>query len=1134
MGGCVVTHTRHTKFRSAGRAAAVALVSLCAATTWAAGPRLRDIHVADVTPTAFTVVWSTNAASTGNLQVFADVLGTVPVTGAQIEPAFVLGSDASVAVTAGDLGVLRIRVSGLAPQTPYFFRTVTTPKAGGASVVVPASGAALSVVTETASFPETANGLGAEVVQANGTTPQPGAVMLVRLPGGSHPLSAIAQDGYPGALAAVDLANLYDSTDGMTARLNGGELASITVLGGLAGSAAGAQTLAMNEGLGILQVLADPLVLQLPLDTDGDGMPNDYETANGFNPGNNADAGQDADSDGLTNLQEFLRGTAPRVGNTDGDGLSDGIEVNTVGTLPTEADTDRDGRSDGDEVNGLIKTNPLDADSDNDGVDDGTEVARGTNPNNPADFPLIDGDGDGTGDLVDNCPTIPNPSQVDTDGDGTGDTCDNDDDGDGLADGTDNCRLNANPSQADADADGVGDGCDNCAGTTNPGQDDNDGDHLGDVCDPDDDNDGVNDVFDPAPPSGTPFMLANATGILSTSLAVVSNNAAFVGIEKYFPDESRAVQLGFFDLKNRSFTATAVAPADQARVGWLTVGIDTNLCACFAVTAGDRLTIETDAGPITVALPANAQTIRSLIFVATDGSTYLQYFYPNGPLTNLQYSAQVGGQLDNCQFVANPLQQDSDGDGLGDFCDVTPDDLDGDNVLNVADNCPAAHNPAQQDSDGDGQGDACDLDDDNDGLNDVVELSVTGTNPRAVDTDGDGIADGDEDLDFDGRPNVQEEAHETSPIDPDVDLQAGLNLFAYPVAVPSGLTAFGLLPVLGGPTELTSVSRLNPTSQLFEEAHYTGGVPQGTDFPVTGSEGYLVEMLVSKRVTFTGTPACPTHTLVAGTNLIGFPCVPAGFSTYDLLGHMGSELQIASVQTLHSTTARFETTLWMSGAPAGVDGPVAAGQGIFVYARVPVTGVAPAITPPSVQITNPTSGATVKATPITVTGTVSDPAAVVIVNGVVAVVNGTGNFSATGVPLQEGANQLTAVARNPANLSARHTISITLDTTPVVDYTLARPGSVNDSRSFNVGAGVLTSLDHFHDVPTGLPAGVTFSADSISLNAATGAVMAPFTISTSASATTGIHQFQVEYQFHDASEVQLATHTLQFTIKVLP
>ncbi len=49
------------------------------------------------------------------------------------------------------------------------------------------------------------------------------------------------------------------------------------------------------------------------VDSDGDGMPNDYETDNGFDPANAADAALDADGDGMTNLQEYLAGTNPRV-----------------------------------------------------------------------------------------------------------------------------------------------------------------------------------------------------------------------------------------------------------------------------------------------------------------------------------------------------------------------------------------------------------------------------------------------------------------------------------------------------------------------------------------------------------------------------------------------------------------------------------------------------------------------------------------------------------------------------------------------------------------------------------------------------------------------------------------------------
>ena len=54
---------------------------------------------------------------------------------------------------------------------------------------------------------------------------------------------------------------------------------------------------------------------------------------------------------------------------------------------------------------------------------------------------------------------------------------------------------------------------------------------------------------------------------------------------------------------------------------------------------------------------------------------------------------------DNCQFVNNWDQADTDADGVGDACD----------------NCPNDANADQLDSDGDGDGDECDTDDDDDG-----------------------------------------------------------------------------------------------------------------------------------------------------------------------------------------------------------------------------------------------------------------------------------------------------------------------------------------------------------------------------------------------------------------------------------
>lgn len=69
------------------------------------------------------------------------------------------------------------------------------------------------------------------------------------------------------------------------------------------------------------------------------------------------------------------------IADTDGDGLTDGEEVNTYGTNPNNADSDADGLSDGDEVN-TYGTDPNDTDSDNDGLSDFEEVITyQTNPN---------------------------------------------------------------------------------------------------------------------------------------------------------------------------------------------------------------------------------------------------------------------------------------------------------------------------------------------------------------------------------------------------------------------------------------------------------------------------------------------------------------------------------------------------------------------------------------------------------------------------------------------------------------------------------------------------------------------------------------------------------------------------------
>jgi hypothetical protein len=143
-------------------------------------------------------------------------------------------------------------------------------------------------------------------------------------------------------------------------------------------------------------------------------------------PASNADA-DDPDGDGLTNAEESALNTDPNLADTDGDGLSDGREVNELGTLPLADDSDGDGISDFDEAAEqpaaastsdaavlepvLVDEVPVasetgvdesgsagdfvaegELDSDGDGLSDAFEYELGTDPFNP------DSDGDNASD----------------------------------------------------------------------------------------------------------------------------------------------------------------------------------------------------------------------------------------------------------------------------------------------------------------------------------------------------------------------------------------------------------------------------------------------------------------------------------------------------------------------------------------------------------------------------------------------------------------------------------------------------------------------------------------------------------------------------------------------------------------
>lgn len=150
-------------------------------------------------------------------------------------------------------------------------------------------------------------------------------------------------------------------------------------------------------------------------DTDGDGLADTEEAggvaASGYACVSNPQS-EDSDDDALIDFYE-VRGwqsatgdtytTDPLVFDTDGDGLSDGLEAGylmtdsdgavtfTLVSDPTREDSDDDGLDDPSELD--LSLNPFDSDTDDDGLSDYQEVEEfGTAPD------LADTDGDGLGD----------------------------------------------------------------------------------------------------------------------------------------------------------------------------------------------------------------------------------------------------------------------------------------------------------------------------------------------------------------------------------------------------------------------------------------------------------------------------------------------------------------------------------------------------------------------------------------------------------------------------------------------------------------------------------------------------------------------------------------------------------------
>ena len=448
-------------------------------------------------------------------------------------------------------------------------------------------------------------------------------------------------------------------------------------------------------------------------DTDGDGVSDATENAEGSDPGDSASfldtdgdgtpdsLDDDADGDGVSNVDEEA-GLDPYV-DADGDGvpayLDDDEADPSVGDddmqFNPEFDTDGDGTPDFQEnIN----------DTDGDGVPNLIETLEGTDPNDAGSF--LDTDMDGTPDLLDSDVDDDGVSNADesggsapyadADADGIPAYLDDDDDDATVGDvdgapqtafdvdgnGTPDFQENSN----DTDGDGVPNVLESSEGSDpNDAADfpDADGDGIANSLDDDSDNDGIADVDEPG---GDPY--ADGDGD---------------GVPAYLDDDDADPTIGDAD--------GTVTPAFDSEGNGTADFLDPNS--------------DTDMDGV----PDRVETSEG-----TD---------PNDP----------------ADF------QDTDSDGTPDFLD---DDIDNDGVTNGDE---IGGNPyADEDMDGV----PAYLDDDDD---DPTTGDENGTAEAPFDPDGDGTPNGQDpnsDTDMDGVPDGVETAQGSDPQDPadfmDMDL----------------------------------------------------------------------------------------------------------------------------------------------------------------------------------------------------------------------------------------------------------------------------------------------------------------------------------------------------------------------------
>jgi hypothetical protein len=191
-----------------------------------------SLMVTDVTTVQFCVVWTTTAPASGSVNVFY-----YPVDSDILEPytEAVVVFESAEHPPAEDIGVMKVKVTGLKPDTNYFFQA----KDDKTDYSYPSTPPFIKVRTERESIP-VRNDVIAMKVTVGEEKPALGMVVVASIvdnasnPITSYPVTGWVGHGVADQYVLIDTNNFY--YDGKNMEVTGGEQIRLKLVGGLMGS----------------------------------------------------------------------------------------------------------------------------------------------------------------------------------------------------------------------------------------------------------------------------------------------------------------------------------------------------------------------------------------------------------------------------------------------------------------------------------------------------------------------------------------------------------------------------------------------------------------------------------------------------------------------------------------------------------------------------------------------------------------------------------------------------------------------------------------------------------------------------------------------------------------------------------